>query len=194
MPRYFGKASPEALRMKVQAALDAHEDKDVDVGATDRRLVSLTPTVRKDLAKVQFDLENFDASDDESAAFGVKLGYHQLDNGMSFLGMRPGGDWEHPVYMIVYYDGRQLRGYIPTDGNPWNTATRKAYGTNDPKSDIRNAAKRGFVGQAVLDEERRLRKENPDPYGGDLDIVFEISGPDWAKIEADIKARILPRG
>ena len=64
-----------------------------------------------------------------------------LDNGMSIIGVQCGGDWEYPVYFIIYWDGKSLRGYIPTDGNPWNTDDKIAYG-NNAESDAKNVEKR----------------------------------------------------
>lgn len=52
-----------------------------------------------------------------------------------------GGDWETPVFFIVYWDGKEFRAYIPKDGNAWNTDNHKAYG-NHEASDKKNALKR----------------------------------------------------
>lgn len=45
------------------------------------------------------------------------------------------------MYFIIYWDGEKLRGYIPEDGNPWNTATREAYGNNE-EQDTENIKER----------------------------------------------------
>lgn len=90
--------------------------------------------------KVSFDLENVS---DSPKDFGPKalMGFHTEANGLTYCGMCAGGDWEHPVFFCVYWDGKKLRGYIPTEGNPWNTTTKKAYGNDDDK-DAKNAHKR----------------------------------------------------
>lgn len=73
----------------------------------------------KDVEKVQVDVENVESH-----------GLHTLSNGLAYYAFDSGGDWELPVYMIVYWDGKSLRGYIPKDGNVWNTVTNKAYGND----------------------------------------------------------------
>lgn len=95
----------------------------------------------KDL-KCRFDLENFEQSEDHyNKELKGLTGCVQLENDLTICGITSGGDWEHPVYFIVYWDGNKLRGYVPTDGNPWNTTTKKAYG-NDDNADLKNAKKR----------------------------------------------------
>jgi len=80
----------------------------------------LGKTIDKDLAKVQFDWENWEH---EHGECGVKV-----VNEFPFLLMWAGGDWEYPVRFIIYWDGKQLRGYIPTEGNVFNKETKAAYG------------------------------------------------------------------
>ncbi len=52
-----------------------------------------------------------------------------------------------PIFFIIYWDGKALRGYIPLDGNPWNTTTKQAYGNNN-EDDLDDAKTRypGFDG------------------------------------------------
>lgn len=92
------------------------------------------PRVKKDLSKVSFGLNNFYYKGDE-------LGYQTLSNGLSCLLMRAGGYQEWPICFIIYFDGMNLRGYIPKDGNPWNTDTKQAFG-NNRIADHKNARKR----------------------------------------------------
>lgn len=113
---------------------------------TDYGYEELLNTLKKDL-KVEFDSENFESNAcvfDELTSF---LGVHTLSSGLTFWGFRAGGDWEYPVHFIVYWDGKKLRGYVPIEGNPWNTTTKRAYG-NDDEADRKNAKKRWGV---VLD-------------------------------------------
>jgi len=65
------------------------------------------------------------------------MGIRTLPNGMIYAGIMAGGDWECPVFWIIYWDGKRLRGYVPTDGNPYNTDTMEAYG-NNPEADGRD--------------------------------------------------------
>lgn len=85
--------------------------------------------------RVDFSFENVEWGPDEL------LGLHTLASGLSYLGLTAGGDWEYPVFFLIYFDGRRLRSYVPTRGNPWNTTTRRAYG-NDGEADLKNAKRR----------------------------------------------------
>ena len=106
--------------------------------------------------KVRFDTENLDISP-SSLAIAEKgmvdfLGIHTLPNGLTFWGMRAGGDWELPVCFIIYLAKGQLRLYVPKDGNLWNTTSKAAYGNTE--DDTRNAYKRFYrqTGPLTLDE------------------------------------------
>ncbi|MFH1132186.1 MAG: hypothetical protein V1754_12690, partial [Pseudomonadota bacterium] len=63
------------------------------------------------------------------------VGFHELDNGLTLLGVVAAGDWEHEVYHFLYFDGQDIRGYVPREGNTWNKTTHKAYG-NDEEADL----------------------------------------------------------
>jgi hypothetical protein len=148
---------------------EAREDKPFMVGSM---LARLTPTVEKDLAKVEFDTENVEYEDGEGYSEG-ETGFRVLPNGLAVLGVTAGGDWQQPLYFVVYWDGLRLRGYIPTDGNPWNTKTKKAYG-NDEDLDGKG------------DEENCKKRFGVDDYQ-QVDI-------DQKKVDADIQARITYSG
>ena len=45
--------------------------------------------------------------------------------------MNAGGDWEFPVCFVMYWDGKELRAYIPKDGNAWNKKQKTAYGSEE---------------------------------------------------------------
>ncbi len=153
MPRYFTqKISHEELEQKINSAWKRTPEHDYD---TQPCYTSLTKQVEKDLKKVSFDLENMDP-----------WNYKTLDNGLTYLEVVAGGDWEQGVLFIIYWDGSQLRGYIPEEGNLWNTDTSNAYGNDG--SDEENMIKRG------------INPERPD---------F-----DFDKIVGDIESRILFKG
>lgn len=100
----------------------------------------VTSSQIQDDLKVEFDWENFEY---ERGSFGPQklMGLNTLKNGLTFCGMCAGGDWEQPVFFIVYWDGKKLRAYVPTKGNPYNTDRMCAYG-NDEKSDDVNRLSR----------------------------------------------------
>ncbi len=164
MPRYFTFVSEEELRIKITNSVIEDEDHDL---YDPIHYKNLTPTVEKDLSKVEFDTENIDAEDGYYENHRKVVGYHTLDNGFTFLGVIAGGDWEWPVFFCIYWDGSKLRGYIPTEGNLWNTDTNRAYG-NDEESDEENIQKR-FPGadpddlqldpdKIIEDLKKRIRK------------------------------------
>lgn len=134
---------------------------------------SLINAIRSDL-KVQFDLENFSDKKNCIGPCGM-MGYHTLENGLTFCGMCAGGDWEFPVFFIVYWDGKKLRGYIPTYGNPWNTKTKKAFG-NDNDADL-----------------AELKRRCPELKDiNDFDAIEEVEF-DSDLIKEDILERIIKR-
>ena len=51
-----------------------------------------------------------------------------LENNLPVLFVNAGGDWESPICFIIYWDGKSLRGYVPTKGNVFNKKTKAAYG------------------------------------------------------------------
>jgi len=164
MPRYFAPITTVALSEKIDAAIG--KDEDGVYGFIDKL----------DL-KVKFDLENHEIAG--HANFGPKelMGYKLGSSGLTYCGCCAGGDWEFPVFFIIYWDGKRLRAYVPTDGNPWNTATKQAFG-NDDEADLKNAKKRwpkAFEGKTADDLD----------MGSDFDF-------DPKAIRADIAARILP--
>lgn len=70
--------------------------------------------------------------DDEFEDIGESLlGFHTLQNGLTFFGYMAGGDWESPVFMIIYYDGKKLRGYTPSYGNAVHLDCKCAFGSGD---------------------------------------------------------------
>lgn len=153
MSRFFVPITEDELKAKIEAVGDFHD---------------LVNYLDKDI-KVDFDLENFSDSKDR---FGPKeiMGYNTLENGLTYLGCCAGGDWENPVYFIVYFDGKKLRGYIPTKGNVFNTTTKQAYG-NDLELDKDNLIKKYGVNHTGDVED-----EDIDPK-----LIIE-----------DVTARILP--
>jgi hypothetical protein len=179
--RIFVPIGPEELKEKIEAAwtkLTPNKDE-----RSRYEIRELTPTVQKDLRKVGFDMEN---TEWETSYWGnPKVGYQKLPNGLSYFGVVAGGDWESPVFFIIYWDGKQLRGYIPKDGNPWNKNTHEAYGNDD------DADREAF--KKIYEEE--LKKIPEDQVNEALENFMTSGIPfDEAKIVADIQDRIKPKG
>jgi hypothetical protein len=100
------------------------------------------PKIEKDLSKVNFDFENYNLGkadpmyeeeydSDFNGYCGYPCGYEILPNGLPVLFVNAGGDWENPICFVIYYDGKELRAYIPSDGNIWNKKEKCAYGSED---------------------------------------------------------------
>lgn len=124
------KITIDELKKQLQKAMEKHPDYNPEEKRLDNRYAwkELTPTIEKDLSKVNFDMENvMDETDD------THLGYQMIGN-LAVYALEAGGDWEFPVYFIIYSDGKKLRGYIPKDGNAWNYDTKQALG-NDEEAD-----------------------------------------------------------
>lgn len=103
----------------------------VDHGYTYVELCHASRKIDKDL-KVEFDFENYDCfGESYNSSLKKIIGFHTLNNGFSFLGISAGGDWESPVFFILYWDGTSIRAYIPKDGNTYNEKEMSAYGNND---------------------------------------------------------------
>lgn len=196
MGRKAARIGQEELEQRILRSLLEHEngpneediskDGRLDLISTDLGF-ALCNLLRKDV-KVRFDGENFDAERGFSNSGEHLSGFHTLDNGLTFLGCESGGDWEHPVFFVVYWDGKKIRAYVPTDGNPWNTDTKEAYGNNHGL-DFRNAVKRYPEMYSGLLEELEAEAEDLDD-DDPPSIVRDDVGFEWDKIKADIKGRI----
>lgn len=128
MSRTFKFIYPEELREKLEKLKDrAVKDGDVYAWPATSKQIS-------DDLKVEFDWENFESG---RGSFGPHrlMGINTLKNGLTFCGMCAGGDWEEPVFFIIYWDGKKMRAYVPTKGNPYNTQEMCAYGNNDSDDD-----------------------------------------------------------
>lgn len=94
----------------------------------------LPEIIAKDLKKVIFDFENWNAGDADPG-YNPKYegdstnGYRVLSNNLPVLFCEAGGDWEDPVVFILYWDGKDVRAYIPKEGNTWHPKFKAAFGS-----------------------------------------------------------------
>lgn len=95
-------------------------------------IVTEIPTVKQELDKFIFNDENcyVDNEDlpvvDESQQ--ALVGVHTI-NGITFLGCMAGGDWEYPIFFMIYWDGKDFRAYVPYYGNVINLDFNAAFGS-----------------------------------------------------------------
>ena len=75
----------------------------------------------KDLNKIKHDWENCDYIGD------VRI----TKSGVPYILGDFGGDWEEPILFMIYWDGKEFRGYIPKHGNCYNRDLNQAFGNND---------------------------------------------------------------
>lgn len=131
MPRKAPVITIEEFKEKFYTSVAKIEDK----GTYEYSSFTPTPTIDKDLSKIEFDWENqadcywkcrlANRQDQNSS------GWEVLDNRLLVYWMWAGGDWESPVSFIIYWDGKKFRAYIPEEGNTFNKQKRSAWGNND---------------------------------------------------------------
>lgn len=56
----------------------------------------------------------------------LMLEFEMSNNGVPFGWMLCGGDWEIPVYGMLYWDGKAFRSYVPTYGNTFDANKKEA--------------------------------------------------------------------
>jgi hypothetical protein len=151
-------------------------------------LKQLTPEIEKDLKKVQFDDENCEWEKGEGFCGCEKItGFQTLPNGLTYLGVTAGGDWETPLFYIVYWDGEKLRGYIPTAGNFWDTDTKTAYGSEEDCDGITDGEK-----AAEENVQKRFGVSGLEQLGDmDTDAVLEDI---QSRIESGTGKFVKPKG
>lgn len=140
----------------------------------------LTPTIDKDLSKVVFCCENLECEPSEAfCGAGPICGFKVLPSGFTYLGSTAGGDWECPLFFLIYWDGKKLRGYIPKDGNLWNTDLKAAYGNDEEEFDMEGA------------DAKNIKKR----FGVEVEYHDDLTEDiDCDKVIAEIELRIQPKG
>jgi hypothetical protein len=126
MSRYYAKIDHDEFKEKIDKVFELFEDE-----------YSFGDTIDKDLAKVEFDKENISRHNgkDSPAGFPYPVGIQTIGDDLKVCFFWAGGDWEYPVCFILYWDGKQLRGYIPTKGNAFDKKNKMAYGNEDDGRD-----------------------------------------------------------
>lgn len=81
-------------------------------------------TIHKDFKDIKPDWENFEIS-----------GSLRTVKGCPYIIMYAGGDWECPICIMVYHDGKQFRCYIPEKGNAYRKDVKRLFGNCDAKYD-----------------------------------------------------------
>lgn len=77
--------------------------------------------IKQDFKGITPDWENYD-----------KVGNLRTVKGAPYIIMSVGGDWETPLCVMVYHDGKEFRCYIPEKGNTYRKDTKCLLGNIDP--------------------------------------------------------------
>lgn len=101
----------------------------MDQGSTDLKtiippLIRTLDRVRADWTVVEFSPENV-----------TVVGERTTTGGVPYVVMLAGRKQETPVACVMYFDGQELRGYVPKDGNSYNIMTKSAFGNFDDDLD-----------------------------------------------------------
>lgn len=176
MPRFSTIISLEELKSKIEADED----------------LLYVAKIEQDMSKINFDLENFTDDKDGFAVGGEEnslVGYNTLENGFSFQGCLAGGDWEEPLFFIIYWDGKQLRAYVPEDGNVYNHNSKTAFGS---EAEGLNGKDLDTFMNADISENLFLEFEDPEslPEWAKKYIDNDHKEFDWVSIRNDIINRI----
>lgn len=102
---------------------------------------------------IEVDFENFGCGIGKRKYTCYDLeGFNRLDNGFCFLGCHAAGDWEVPVFFIIYWDGNEFRGYIPENGNVYNKDVNSAFGNNCDEWEIPGKPKKENLDYKFLEK------------------------------------------
>jgi len=152
----------EAIRSGYMAKLDPVDHDAVDLTMIIPMLLKKLPRVRMDWTVVEFSPENIKVIGEKVTTCGVP-----------YVMILAGGDWETPVACAIYFDGQELRGYVPEDGNSYNHMTKSAFGNF---KDDRAACERQYRVTIGHREDMRTLK------------------PDMALVEWDVATWVKARG
>jgi hypothetical protein len=124
---------------------------------------NLPEKVNSDLAKIEFDFENYSVGDanpnyEDKGYSGYPCGYKILPSGIPVLLVNSGGDWEFPICFALYHDGKGLRGYIPNDGNVFDKKNKSAYGNSEEE----------------IEDEDLQKLVNPEAIMADINSRIEV--------------------
>jgi len=147
----------EALK-RDNGATTAEAEEELDVIKDEAQFISYLINVYS--GDIEFDTENISSRDDYiNIAKGEGnirdiLGFHE-EKGFCYLGINAGGDWENPIFFILYYDGEKIDFYIPKAGNTFNPDTNSAFGNNEePVEDDEGSVylmKKDFLSKIEID-------------------------------------------
>lgn len=113
----------------------------------------VTTTIGKDFKGIRPDWENHDL-----------YGGLRTVKGAPYVIMHVGGDWECPVAVFIYHDGKEFRCYIPNKGNVYREDLKICFGNLDADYDSNTKTYNDMI------KSTKYKKEVPsdDKYAFDL--------------------------
>lgn len=96
------------------------------------------PTVLNDLQRIEFEYDNGAMHRMQNSPHHPDefMGLHVTETGIPFIGASACGDEEWvEVFFILYFDGVNMRGYVPYYTNTYNPTTDAAFGLNHDDED-----------------------------------------------------------
>lgn len=155
-------------------------------------LIEEDSNVQKDL-KFIFDTENL--TTDPTLVFGGfpeinnLLGFNITPFGMPYLGIQAGGDWEFPLFFIIYFDGKKFRAYMPSYGNTVNLDCKTAFGSEDSSKSFNTIAQK-YISQGLLSPDADYTSSDlTDIYLNKQGFNQDTLMGDWNAILEDISHR-----
>ncbi len=139
---------------------------------------SIIEKALKDLRKIDVSFENVEFVE-----------YRMGANGVPYAWLFFGGDWEVPVYGMLYWDGKDIRGYLPTYGNMFNAHQKAAFGSDG-----------FFAGPYTYEEDGKLFTESfhsEEDWMGFLRENFymgETGKVNDAACDKDFSSRVIATG
>ena len=156
------KMSIEDLQDKIAEAVEKYNipyDAD-DLYRVIPELMYDVPTINKDL-KVNMNIENMEAD------------FEMTSSGVPYLFIEAASDCSPWMVFMIYYDGKNLRAYIPTLGNPYNRKNKSML-WEDTEADIKFL--KAELGQEGLREAaKESRSDWYDEYGDE-----DYEDDDWS--------------
>ncbi|MNM47666.1 hypothetical protein D3C81_586380 [compost metagenome] len=131
--------------------------------------------------EIEFDLENVELDEDDD-----NLGVQTIGD-FNYIGIIAGGDWENPVFFILFIDETgKIAGYVPEDGNIYNKKLKSAFGNNHEREDYIFGEDRKMSKKRIEYNDEDAAKEQ---YGVTEDEIQNIEF-DFDKMKKEIKNKI----
>ena len=157
MPRFYKPISKDEFLDKIRDLMEQKED----TGFSETYPNNMPKRLDDDLKKVSFDWENSSSWDDQEPFDKNRPeGYYEVTPGFHVWFAWAGGDWEYPLTWIYYWGSKELRAYIPSDGNVWNKKEKCAYGSEldgDGEYEHEEVAKEFDFDKMIADIQNRIK-------------------------------------